>query len=143
MEKRVLRVGDKASYVKTITKADVHNFAAVTGDFCPIHLDEDFAKNTRFGRTISHGLLVSNLLSTIMGMKMPGPGTLFIEEHVKFLLPTFPGDTITAELTVTNLTEKKNGYIAEFKGYCRNQRGETVVEAEEKQMLSKELFTVE
>jgi len=143
MEKRVLHVGDKANYVKTITKADVYNFAAVTGDFCPIHLDEDFARNTRFGKTISHGLLVSNLLSTIMGMKLPGPGTVFIEEHVKFLLPTYPGDTITAELELTEISEKKNSYIAGFKGYCKNQKGEVVVEAEEKQMLSKDYFVVE
>jgi 3-hydroxybutyryl-CoA dehydratase len=143
MDKKKFHIGDKGYHIKKITKEDVQKFAEVTEDFCPIHLDEEFAKTTKFGKPISHGLLVSNLLSTIMGMKMPGAGTIFLEQNVKFLLPTYPGDTITAELEIVDFLEKKNCYIVYFKGQCKNQKNELVVESTAAQMLPKEYFIME
>ncbi len=142
-EKKQIKVGTKAYFYKTITEADVCAFAGVTGDYSRIHMDAEFAKTTRFGQRIAHGLLTSSFISTIMGMTLPGSGTIFMDEYVQFKLPVFFGDTITTEVVLTSAVEKRSGWIGEFKGTCTNQRGEVVVEATCHEMMPKEFFEVE
>ena len=90
-----------------------------------------------------HGVLAASLISTVMGMKLPGEGTVFIEEQVRFLKPVFYGDMITAKVTFTSCKERADGYIGTFSGICENQDHETVVWAECRQLMSKELFSVD
>lgn len=141
-EKRVLRIGDKATFHKTIRQADVTLFAGLTADFSRIHVDEEFAKSQRFGRPIVHGVLTASFISTIMGMQLPGSGTLFLDQYVAFKNPVFFDDTITAEVEFTGCVEKTNCYIGEFKGRCLNQRGDVVVTVTAHQMMTKDLFAV-
>lgn len=143
MEKTKLHIGQKAYFWKTIRADDVTAFAGLTGDFSRIHVDEEYAKTQRFGKPIAHGLLASSFISTIMGMKLPGPGCLFLDETVEFKLPTFFNDTITTEVELTGVVEKKSCWIAELKGQCINQRGEVITVATCHQMLPKENFIIE
>lgn len=143
MEKRVLRIGEKAHFYRTISDADVYQFAGLTGDFSRIHVDTEFAKQQRFGQPIAHGLLPSSFISTIMGMTLPGSGTIFLDQYVEFKAPTFFGDTITTEVEFVGYEEKTNCYIGEFKGTCTNQRGEIVCTAICHQMMTKEIFSIE
>lgn len=142
-EKKVLHIGEKAYFHRTISDADVYQFAGLTGDFSRIHVDTEFAKKQRFGQPIAHGLLSSSFISTIMGMTLPGSGTIFLDQYVEFKAPTFFGDTITTEVEFVASEEKKNCYIGEFKGICTNQRGEVVCTATCHQMMTKEIFVVE
>ena len=139
---KTLPVGSVGTMETTITEAEVLHFAQATGDFCPLHMNEEFAQTTRFGHRIAHGLLVSNHVSTVMGMTMPGAGTIHMEETAKFLKPTFLGDTITVTVTLVSAVEKTNCYIGTLEGTCVNQRGETVATVSAKQMLPKDFFTV-
>lgn len=138
-----LAVGDTASFHKTISEADVYQFAGLTGDYSRIHMDAEFAKDTRFGQRIAHGLISSSFISTIMGMQLPGSGTIFLDQYLEFKGPVLFGDTITATIELTNVVEKSKVYIGEFCGTCKNQRGEIVVEAKAHQMMPKDYFIVE
>ena len=142
-EKKIWHIGDVARFEKHITREDVDTFARVTGDFNELHMDPDYAKTTRFGRCVVHGLLVSNLISTTMGMIMPGKGCIFLDQSERFLLPTYIDDTVTAIVELTGIDEKKSCYIAELTGKVVNQRGETVVTAVAHEMMPKEYFSVE
>lgn len=137
-----LSIGDKAYFYKTISEFDGYQFAGVTGDFSRPHVDAEFAKTTRFGQRIAHGLISSSFISTIMGMQLPGPGTIFLDQQVNFEKPVFYGDTITTEVELVGVVEKKNSYIGEFKGTCTNQRGEVVVSGIAHQMMPKTYFLV-
>lgn len=144
MEKiKVLKVGMKAYFHKTITEYDVYTFAGLTGDYSRIHVDAEFAKDTRFSRQIAHGLIAASYPSTIMGTQLPGSGCLFLDQSCEFKNPTFFGDTISCELEFTSVVEKKSCYIAELIGTCTNQRGEVVVSGKYHQMLPKNFFRVE
>lgn len=140
--KKVLSVGNKAYFYKTISEADVYQFAGLTGDYSRIHMDAEFAKGTRFGQRIAHGLISSSFPSTLMGTQLPGSGTIFLDQYVEFKNPVFFGDTITTELELTSVVEKEKVYIGEFKGTCTNQRGEVVVLATAHQMMPKTYFIV-
>lgn len=139
---REVKVGQHAEFSKTITEFDVYSFAGITGDFGRMHVDEEFAKKGLFGKRVAHGLIGSSFPSTIMGTVLPGPGTVLLEYNMRFLKPTFFGDTITGYVEVTKITEKKNGYIAEFKCRCSNQNGEITTEGTAKQMMPKTHFIV-
>ncbi len=123
-----LRVGATASWTKTITQADIKAFAALTGDDNPLHLDEAFARNTRFGRPIAHGMLVASMISTVLGRLLPGPGTIYLSQSLQFVRPVYPGDTITATVEVTHIREDKP--IVTVATRCINQKGEEVVRGE-------------
>src|SRR3990172_6777253 len=84
-----LQVGDKGSFTKTITEKDVFEFADATGDFNPLHIDEEYAKRTVFGHRIAHGILTAGIISTVLGGEIPGLGTIFVEMHIKFLKPVY------------------------------------------------------
>lgn len=123
-----LEIGMKDSVSKTITEADVYLFAGLSGDFNPMHVNEEFAKKTPFGKRIAHGALPQNLIAPVLGMKLPGLGTVAVEITTRFLAPTFFGDTITASAEVVEKLEEKKR--VRMKLLWTNQRGETVAKGE-------------
>lgn len=102
-----LEIGMSASFTKTITETDVYLFAGISGDFNPMHVNEEFAKTTPFGTRIAHGALPQSLIAPVLGMKLPGLGTIALEITVRFKAPTYFGDTITAKATVSEKLEDK------------------------------------
>ena len=122
------RVGDRATFTKTIGEADVLLFAAVSGDNYPLHVDEEYAKTTRFGRRVAHGLLTASLLSATNGMLLQKPGGISLSQTLRFLRPVYPGDTITACTEVVEILAEKRRLRC--RTTCRNQHGELVVDGE-------------
>ena len=122
------RPGDTASLSKTISDADIRAFADVTGDHNPIHLDEEFAKQTRFGRRISHGMLSASLISAVIANELPGQGSIYLGQTLQFVAPVYPGDTVLARVTVTSIREDKP--IMKLETVCTNQRDEVVIKGE-------------
>lgn len=98
-----IQFGDSAEFSKTISESDVYLFAGVTGDLNPAHTNEETASQTRFGSRIAHGMLVSSFISTVLGMYLPGPGTIYLSQEVKFTAPVKIGETITARAEVIEL----------------------------------------
>lgn len=123
-----LAVGQTASVTKTISEADVYLFAGITGDFNPAHVNEQFASETRFGGRIAHGMLSAGLISAVIGMHLPGPGTIYVGQTLKFLAPVRIGDTVTASVTVKKLDTDKNRAVLET--VCINQKGTHIVAGE-------------
>ena len=123
-----LKIGDTASRSKTITDADIHTFADLTGDHNPIHVDDEFASQSRFGKRIAHGMLSASLISAVLANDLPGQGSIYLGQTLQFVAPVFPGDEITARVTVTALRDKKP--IATFETVCVNQRNEVVIKGE-------------
>ncbi|MDQ1639155.1 MAG: 3-hydroxybutyryl-CoA dehydratase [Pyrinomonadaceae bacterium] len=123
-----LQIRDTASISRQITDADIRAFAELSGDFNPVHLDDEFARTTRFGRRIAHGMLGASLISTVLGTKLPGQGAIYLSQTLQFLAPVFPGDTITAKVTVTKIKEGKP--IVTLETVCENQRGEMLIRGE-------------
>jgi len=121
-------VGDTAEITRTIAAGDIEAFAEVTGDRNPIHLDDEFAKTTRFGRRIAHGMLSASLISSVLANKLPGEGSVYLGQTLQFVAPVFPGDVITARVTVTEARE--NRPIVKLETVCVNQHGDTVVRGE-------------
>jgi 3-hydroxybutyryl-CoA dehydratase len=120
--------GDTASVTKTITQKDIEKFAELSGDRNSIHLDQNYAKGTRFQGCIAHGMLTSSLISNVIGNELPGLGSIYLSQSLKFVAPVFPNDTITARATVTSVRPDKP--IVTLETVCTNQRGETVVTGE-------------
>ncbi|MHA1266424.1 MAG: MaoC family dehydratase [Candidatus Helarchaeota archaeon] len=106
-----IKVGDKAVFTKTITEADDYLFAGITGDFNPMHVDEEYAKKTQFGGRICHGALSVGLISAVLGMKLPGPGCIYGGQTVRFTLPIHHGDTVSAHAEVIEKYTKKEGKL--------------------------------
>ncbi|HEX8354497.1 MAG TPA: MaoC family dehydratase [Pyrinomonadaceae bacterium] len=123
-----LSVGDSAEISRTVTDEDVRAFAEVTGDRNPVHLDEEYAKGTRFGRRIAHGMLGASLISAVLANDLPGRGTVYLSQTLRFTAPVFLGDTVTARVTVKQVREDKP--VVTLETVCTNQRGERVVEGE-------------
>jgi 3-hydroxybutyryl-CoA dehydratase len=96
-----ISIGDSASFSKTITEADIILFAGISGDFNPLHMNEEYAKTTAFGKRIAHGGLAASLLAPVLGNQLPGLGTVALETTTKFRKPTYIGDTITCMVEVT------------------------------------------
>jgi 3-hydroxybutyryl-CoA dehydratase len=92
---------------KTVTEADVVGFAGVSGDTNPIHLHEGFARSTRFGQRIAHGMLSGSFISTVVGTKLPGPGSIYVSQTLNFTAPVSIGDTVTAVCTVTEVNQER------------------------------------
>jgi 3-hydroxybutyryl-CoA dehydratase len=123
-----LKVGDSAEISKTITDEDIRAFAELTGDRNPVHLDEEYAAGTRFGRRIAHGMLGASLISTLLASELPGRGTVYLSQSLRFVAPVYPGDTVTARATVRRVRGDKP--IATLETVCVNQRGELLIEGE-------------
>ena len=123
-----LSAGDSAEMTKMIEQADIDAFADLTGDHNPVHVDEEFAKTTRFGRRIAHGMLTASLISAVLANKLPGEGSVYLGQTLQFVAPVFPGDTITARVTVKEVREGKA--IVKLDTVCMNQRDEIVLRGE-------------
>ncbi len=130
-----LYVGQKDSLQKTFTDEDVRKFAEITTDVNPIHLDEEYAKTSIFGRRIAHGILVSGLISAVIANVLPGPGSIYMGQELRFTAPVFLGDTITAEVEVAELRADKR--IAKLITTCTKQDGTTVITGNATVKLSK------
>ena len=121
-------VGDSAEITKTIEQTDIDAFADLTGDHNPVHVDEEFAKTTRFGRRIVHGMLTASLISSVLANRLPGEGSVYLGQTLQFVAPVFPGDEVTARVTIKEIREDKP--ILKLETICVNQRGEIVIRGE-------------
>lgn len=121
-----LRVGDRAYVQKTISETDVYLYAGITGDLNPAHINEEYAKNTFFKERIAHGMLTAGLISAVLGMKLPGPGTIYLGQELKFTAPVKIGDTIKAKAEVIEIIKEKNR--VKIKTTCTNQKDEIVLD---------------
>jgi len=113
------KIGDSASLTKTFSDADVRAFADISGDKNPIHLDDDYAEQTRFKQRLVHGMLTSGLISAVLGMQLPGPGSVYIRQIINFRAPVFINETITATVTVSKVRTGKP--IITLETVCKNQ----------------------
>jgi 3-hydroxybutyryl-CoA dehydratase len=123
-----LTIGDKAQFSKTISESDVYLFAGISGDLNPAHINETYAKDTFFKGRIAHGMLLAGFISAVIGCQLPGPGTIYIKQDLKFLAPARIGDTITAEAQVIELLEEKNRVLLQTT--CTNQDGVLVLDGQ-------------
>jgi len=122
------KLGDTATITKTITDDDIRAFADLLGDNNSVHLDDEFAKKTRFGRRIAHGMLSASLISTAIGTKLPGAGAIYLSQSFRFMAPVYPGDTITASVTISQIRDDKP--IITLETICSNQQDQIVVKGE-------------
>ena len=120
--------GDTASISKTITDDDIQRFADASGDHNPLHLDDEFAKSTRFGRRIAHGMFSASLISAVLANELPGQGSIYLAQTLKFVAPVFPGNTITARVTVISIRDDKP--VMKLETVCTNQHDEVVIKGE-------------
>ena len=121
-----IKVGDEASLARTITEAHIVNFAGITGDMNPIHIDAEYAAHSMFKERIAHGMLMAGLISAVMGTQLPGPNSIYLGQDLKFTAPVMIGDTITVVVTVTGKRDEKR--IITLRTAAYNQRGEMVVD---------------
>ena len=122
------RIGQIATISKTISDKDVKQFAKLVGDKNLIHIDDEFAKNTQFGKRIVHGMFGASLISAVLGMKLPGPGVIYLSQSLQFTAPIFIGDKITAQVIVIKIREDKP--IITMETNCINQNDEIVIKGE-------------
>lgn len=123
-----LTTGDKATRTQAITDEMIHSFAELTGDFNPVHLDDEYAASTRFGRRIAHGMIAAGIISAALANDLPGPGTVYLSQTLNFKAAVHPGDTITVTIEVKSLHTTKP--IATLATACANQDGVIVLEGE-------------
>lgn len=123
-----IKIGDSFSRSRLVTEELVRAFAEVSGDHNPIHLDEEFAKTTRFGRRIAHGMLSGAFISAVMGEELAARKVVYLSQTMKFVKPVYIGDTVTTTSTVKKIREEKG--IVSMETICTNQDGETVVTGE-------------
>ena len=135
-------VGDRVRFTKTVTETDSALFAAISGDFYPIHFNQELAKRTRFGGRIAHGAIAVGLVSTVIGVPLQGPGVcaaVIKELHFDFTGPVRFGDTLTAEATVEDVVAER--HIVNLSVVCRNQHEETVLKGRAVIKVLKEVVT--
>ena len=121
-------IGDSAEFTKTITEYDVYQYAGVTGDFNPAHIDEVYAKETFFKRRIAHGMLAGGLISAVLGTSLPGPGSVYLRQELNFTAPVYFGDTVTAKVEIVDINTGKKRIT--LKTTCTNQDDKVVVDGE-------------
>ena len=123
-----IAIGEKASVTRTISEADILQFADLTGDRNPMHIDEEYARQSMFGMRIAHGSFTTALISGVLGMQLPGLGTIAYESRCRFRYPVYFGDTITATVEVVEKNQAKN--LVKFKCSWTNQSGVVVADGE-------------
>jgi 3-hydroxybutyryl-CoA dehydratase len=123
-----LTIGDTASRTKQIRDEDIRAFAQITDDTNPVHLDDEYAATTTFGRRIAHGMLTASIISAVLANDLPGPGTIYLGQDIKFKAPVFVDDTITATVEVVKYREDRR--IATLRTTCVNQDGVLVIDGE-------------
>lgn len=120
-----IEIGDSASFTKTVTETDIVLYAGITGDLNPAHIDANSAKASMFGQRIAHGMLSAGFISAVLGMQLPGPGTIYLGQELRFMKPVYIGDTVTATATVVEKVEEKNRLTLETT--VANQNGDVVI----------------
>lgn len=140
---KVLRVGDREVWTKKILLEDMICFAKLTEDDNPVHFDAEEARLSGYPAPLVHGMFVNSLVSTVMGTKLPGNGTVLMDQQVKYSGPVFEGDSVTVELAFEEYEETNRYYIGTFRGICRTQDGREVLTAVCRQLMSKKIFKVE
>jgi 3-hydroxybutyryl-CoA dehydratase len=123
-----LNTGKKATRTTTITDEMIRLFADLSGDNNPVHLDDAYARTTRFGRRIAHGMIAAGLISATLANDLPGPGTVYLSQTLQFKAPVFPGDAITTTVEVKSIRPDKP--IVTLATFCKNQDGKVVLEGE-------------
>ena len=141
-KKRTLRVGDSAELTKEFTSEDIEGFAELTLDDNGIHTSEELSARGIFRRPVVHGVFVGSLISSVMGTKLPGHGTVLQEMNCRYTNPVYPGDTVTAKVVLTGVDEQERYYTATLEGTCTNQDGIVVAEAACRQLMLKRFFEV-
>ena len=125
-----LQIGDKASHKKIITEKDIELFGEITGDYNPAHFDDEYAKKTIFKKRIAHGMLVGSLFSKLLGLDLPGPGSIYVSQTLRFKRPVYFGDEITAEVKIIALNNERNRVTFECIAYNQNNEKVVIGEAE-------------
>ena len=125
-----LKKGETARFSKTVSESDIYQFAGISGDFNPAHINEVYAKQTFFKTRIAHGLLSAGFLSAVLANQLPGPGTIFISIQLKFTAPVLIGDTVTAQVEVAEIDPEKHRVKMNLS--CINQDGVVVLAGEAK-----------
>ena len=125
-----LKLGDVAEFGKTVSESDIYLYAGVTGDFNPAHLNEVYAGKTYFKTRIAQGMLTAGFISGLLGVSLPGPGTIYIRQELDFLAPVRIGDTITARVEVVEILKEKNR--VRLRTTCVNQEGTLVLDGQAK-----------
>jgi 3-hydroxybutyryl-CoA dehydratase len=123
-----IHVGDKASFSKTISESDIYQFAGITGDFNPLHVDAEYAKQSIFKERVAHGILTAGFISSVLGMKLPGAHSVYLSQNLNFLAPVKIGDTVYSEVTVTEKIDRNK--IIRLETVVKNQHGVKVVDGE-------------
>src|SRR5437763_5449297 len=121
-------VGTRATRERTITDDDIVRFAEVSGDRNPVHLDEEYAARSPFGQRVAHGFLTGSMISAVIGMDLPGPGSIYLGQTLKFLAPVYIGDTVTVSVEVIGVREEKR--LVTLRTDCTNQKGALVLTGE-------------
>lgn len=136
-----IRIGQMARYCKRVEQRDIQLFAAVSGDVNPVHLDAEFAANTAFGEPIAHGMLTGAIISAALAMELPGPGTIYLSQTLRFRLPVKIGDDITVLLEVTDKKERRKIITLDCK--ASNAAGKLVATGIAEVMAPTDKFSME
>lgn len=136
-----ITVGQTASYSRLVEERDIALFAAVSGDVNPVHLDADFAAGTVFGERIAHGMLTGAFISAALAMELPGPGTVYLGQSLRFRLPVKIGDTVTVTLEVTDKQDRRN--IVTLDCRAHNQAGKLVATGTAEVMAPAQKMSIE
>ncbi|MCM1327158.1 MAG: MaoC family dehydratase [Bacteroidales bacterium] len=118
-------IGQSAEFSKTVSESDVYQFAGICGDFNPVHINEVYAQNSVFQKRIVHGALINAFVSTVLGMYLPGEGTIYLSQESHFKKPVYIGDTVTARVEITDINEKRRAHL---RTTVKNQADELVLE---------------
>lgn len=114
-----LEIGQEASIISVIKNSDIVSFSKITGDYNPVHLDNEYAKKTIFKKKIAHGFLTASLISAVIGTKLPGPGSIYVTQSLKFYAPVFIGDEIETKVVV-QLIDKERKRVT-LKTFCKKK----------------------
>jgi len=133
-ERTHFKIGEEATLTRIISDEDVKMFARISGDVNPAHMNDDYAKGTIFGGRIAHGMLVSGMISAVLGTMLPGPGSIYMSQQLRFLAPVRPGDEVTARAKVTEWDAEK-GRIT-LLTEVTNKEGTAVITGEARLVMS-------
>ncbi|WP_047707344.1 MaoC family dehydratase [Plesiomonas sp. ZOR0011] len=120
-----LEIGMSASYSQTITDADIKQFAGLSGDRNPVHLDENYANQSRFKKRIAHGMISSSFFSALFGTKLPGEGCVYVSQSLKFRKPVYIDDTVVATVVVNSIDKEKRRVY--FDTYCKVGKQKVII----------------
>lgn len=123
-----IQIGDKASFTKTISESDIYQFAGITGDYNPVHINSEYANQSVFKERVAHGILTAGFISAVLGTKLPGTDTIYLSQNLDFKAPVKIGDTVTAEVEVLEKKDRKK--IIRLRTIVKNQLNVIVVDGE-------------